>query len=160
MPSELTASELYLETLPLWTRALVSIPDHPVLVRELRLLERSPARLKREQVTHPKGCHDDYANSCCGALAGLASYLGASAYTDSLAVRLPMTTRPSATLTWEEQQRQARHDELMRVYGKPPGWRRRSIWFRKVCARRFQRAQQSSWEAQRRNRGGPNGQAL
>src|SRR4029077_1789749 len=51
--SELTASELYLEALPLWTRSLVSIPDHPILTRELRLLERRPAALKREQVSHP-----------------------------------------------------------------------------------------------------------
>src|SRR5262249_29392437 len=38
----LTASETYLEALPLWTRAAVRIPDHPVLLRELRLLERMP----------------------------------------------------------------------------------------------------------------------
>src|SRR5262249_7600377 len=37
--SELTASELYLESLPLFTRSLVVLPDHPVLLRELRLLE-------------------------------------------------------------------------------------------------------------------------
>src|SRR5206468_247062 len=33
-------SEIYLEGLPLFSRGLVSIPDHQQLVRELRLLER------------------------------------------------------------------------------------------------------------------------
>ena len=47
--SELSASELYLESLPLWTRSQVSFPTMPFWLRELRLLERSPARLKREQ---------------------------------------------------------------------------------------------------------------
>ena len=41
------------EMLPLWTRAAVRIPDHPVLVRELRLLERMPTRMGRDQVVHP-----------------------------------------------------------------------------------------------------------
>jgi hypothetical protein len=64
---------LYLESLPLWTRGLVSIPDHPALVRELRLLERIPGRIGKDQVTHPRGVHDDLANAVCGALAMLAS---------------------------------------------------------------------------------------
>jgi hypothetical protein len=68
----LTASETYLEALPLWTRGTVRIPDHPVLVRELRLLERMPTRMGKDQVVHPRGVHDDYANVCFGALYGLA----------------------------------------------------------------------------------------
>ena len=115
--SELTASELYLEALPLFTRALVALPDHPVLLRELRLLERSPARLKREQVTHPRGCHDDHANVCCGVLCGLASYLGAGAYADALA--RASDNVPAAELSWQEQERQRRYDELMQRYGQP-----------------------------------------
>jgi hypothetical protein len=71
--SELNASMLYLEALPLWTRGLVTIPDHPALVRELRLLERIPGRIGKDQVTHPRGVHDDFANATCGALAMLAS---------------------------------------------------------------------------------------
>ena len=39
-PSELPKSGLYLEGLPLFMRGLVSMPDIPKLVRELRLLER------------------------------------------------------------------------------------------------------------------------
>ena len=67
--AELNASMLYLEALPLWTRGLVEIPDHAALVRELRLLERIPGRIGKDQVTHPRNVHDDLANSVCGALA-------------------------------------------------------------------------------------------
>jgi hypothetical protein len=71
--AELNASMLYLESLPLWTRGLVTIPDHPALVRELRLLERIPGRIGKDQVTHPRGVHDDWANATCAALAMAAS---------------------------------------------------------------------------------------
>ena len=64
---------LYLESLPLWTRGLVSIPDYPPLIRELRLLERIPGRIGKDQVTHPRNCHDDLANVTCAALAMAAS---------------------------------------------------------------------------------------
>jgi hypothetical protein len=66
--AELNASMIYLESLPLWTRGLVEIPDHPALVRELRLLERIPGRIGKDQVTHPRNCRDDLANSTCIAL--------------------------------------------------------------------------------------------
>jgi hypothetical protein len=78
-PATLTASDTYLEGLPLWTRGAVRIPDHPILLRELRLLERVPTRLGKDQVVHPRGVHDDYANVCFGALYGLANHLGAYA---------------------------------------------------------------------------------
>ena len=78
-PAPLTASETYLEALPLWTRAAVRIPDHPILLRELRLLERMPTRMGKDQVVHPRNVHDDYANVTFGALYGLASHLGAYA---------------------------------------------------------------------------------
>jgi hypothetical protein len=71
--AELNASMLYLEALPLWTRGLVEIPDYAPLVRELRLLERIPGRIGKDQVTHPRNVHDDLANAVCGALALLAA---------------------------------------------------------------------------------------
>jgi hypothetical protein len=74
--SDLSASMLYLEVLPLFSRGLVSLPDHPVLLRELRLLERIPGRVGKDQVTHPRNCHDDLANATCGCLRTLANYLG------------------------------------------------------------------------------------
>src|SRR5262249_31680112 len=75
-PIDETASVLYLEALPLFTRGLVELPDHPTLLRELRLLERIPGRTGKDSVTHPRGCHDDYANAACGVLRLLARYGG------------------------------------------------------------------------------------
>jgi hypothetical protein len=76
IPSPLNASQLYIEALPAFTRGLVSLPDHPKLLRELRLLERSPTRMGKEQVTHSRGCHDDYANVVCAVLHNLSSGVG------------------------------------------------------------------------------------
>jgi hypothetical protein len=61
-------SELYLESLPLFTRGLVSIPDHKQLIRELRLLERRTARSGKDSVDHGVSGSDDYANALAGAL--------------------------------------------------------------------------------------------
>jgi hypothetical protein len=74
--SELNASELYIESVPVFTRGLVTIPDDSVLLRELRLLERTPTRMGKEQVTHPRGCHDDRANVVCAVLHNLAGGVG------------------------------------------------------------------------------------
>ena len=49
LKSPLPKSQIYLECLPLFTRGLVSLPDHPRLLKELRLLERrciAPARTR------------------------------------------------------------------------------------------------------------------
>jgi hypothetical protein len=66
--SELNKSQLYLESLPLWMRNAVSIPDHPRLIRELRLLERRATRAGKDMVDHGKSGSDDYANAVVGAL--------------------------------------------------------------------------------------------
>jgi hypothetical protein len=62
--------------LPLFTRGLVKLPDHPTLLRELRLLERQAHRGGRESINHPRGGHDDNANAVCGALRLLSDRLG------------------------------------------------------------------------------------
>jgi hypothetical protein len=116
-PATLTASETYLEGLPLWTRAAVRIPDHPVLLRELRLLERTPTRMGRDQVTHPRGVHDDYANVTFGALYGLASALGA--YADLLGKATRWDDEPAEEQSYQQQQAARRHAELMTRYGRP-----------------------------------------
>ena len=59
-------SQLYLEALPQFTRGTISIPDHPRLLRELRLLERRTHRSGRDTVDHGRGGHDDLANSLAG----------------------------------------------------------------------------------------------
>jgi hypothetical protein len=65
-PSDRPKSQLYLESLPLWTRGQISIPDHSRLLRELRLLERRTHRSGRDTVDHGRVGHDDLANALCG----------------------------------------------------------------------------------------------
>lgn len=66
--SDLPKSQLYLEALPLFASARVKIPDHPQLIRELRLLERRTHRSGRDTVDHPANGSDDFANALCGAM--------------------------------------------------------------------------------------------
>jgi hypothetical protein len=66
--SLLPKSAIYLECVPLFTRALVSLPDHAKLLRELRLLERSTGRSGKDAVDHPRHETDDYCNAALGSL--------------------------------------------------------------------------------------------
>ena len=66
--SELNKSQLYLEALPQFMRQSISLPNHPKLIRELRLLERRTSRAGRDVVDHGAHGSDDYANAFCGAL--------------------------------------------------------------------------------------------
>jgi hypothetical protein len=67
--SELSASEIYVEALPLWTGRRVRLIDDARLLTELRLLERKPrAGGHPDQIDHPRGAHDDCAVAACGAL--------------------------------------------------------------------------------------------
>jgi hypothetical protein len=54
--------------LPHFMRGLVSIPDQPQLIRELRLLERRTARSGKHSVDQGQAGSDDYANVLFGAL--------------------------------------------------------------------------------------------
>jgi hypothetical protein len=74
--SPLNKSQIYLETIPLFARRLVRLPEHRTLLRELRLLERRTHSGGKDVVDHPRGGHDDYANAACGALRKLSNYLG------------------------------------------------------------------------------------
>ena len=75
--SDINTSLIYLEAQPLFTRGLVSLPDHPTLLKELRLLEFIPARTGgKDRVGHPRNSHDDHANAVCGCLRLLADWLG------------------------------------------------------------------------------------
>ena len=71
--AELTRCELYLESLPLFNRHAISLPNHARLIRELRLLERRVHRSGKDTVDHGTGGSDDYANSVCGVIATLAA---------------------------------------------------------------------------------------
>jgi hypothetical protein len=44
---------------------VISIVDHPELVRELKKLERRARAGGRAMVDHPRGGHDDFANALC-----------------------------------------------------------------------------------------------
>ena len=66
--SELPKSGLYLEGLPNFTRGTVSIPNHPLLIRELRKLERRTARSGKDSVDHGLSGSDDHANVLFGVL--------------------------------------------------------------------------------------------
>ena len=60
-------SQLYLEALPQFARGTISIPDHPRLLRELRLLERRTHRSGKDTIDHGRSGHDDLANSLAAA---------------------------------------------------------------------------------------------
>ncbi len=66
--SELPKSRLYVEGLPAFTRRTISIPDHPRLLRELRLLERRTHVGGRDTVDHGRVESDDIANAVFGCL--------------------------------------------------------------------------------------------
>src|SRR5262249_39451924 len=67
--SEKPKSALYLEVQALFARRGISLPDHPVLLRELRLLERRTHRSGKDSVDHGLRGHDDYANAVLGCAA-------------------------------------------------------------------------------------------
>jgi hypothetical protein len=64
-----TKSEAYLEAEAVFLQRRVELLDHPVLLRELKILERRPGREGRTRVDHPSGAHDDHANALCLGLA-------------------------------------------------------------------------------------------
>jgi hypothetical protein len=66
--SPLYAWELYLEALAPFNRGLVELPPDLALVREFKSLQRVAGRSGKESVEHPRGCHDDMANSVVGSL--------------------------------------------------------------------------------------------
>jgi hypothetical protein len=74
--SALAKSDIYLEVIPFFTRGLVRLPEHPKLIRELRLLERHTHRSGRDSVDHGRSGSDDYANATCGVLRELSNHLG------------------------------------------------------------------------------------
>jgi hypothetical protein len=66
---------------------------------------------------HPRNCHDDFANVCCGALYSLANHLGA--YADLIGKATAWDDEPTAAQTYQQQQAERRHRDLMARYGQP-----------------------------------------
>ncbi len=67
-PSEKSASELYLEALPLISNGMVELLDIKRLAGQLTGLERRARSGGKDLITHYPGGHDDLANSAAGAL--------------------------------------------------------------------------------------------
>ena len=74
--SELPRSQIYLEAAPLFARGVVRLPNHPKLLRELRLLEKRPHRSGKDTVDHGRNGNDDHSNSVCGVLRLLSANKG------------------------------------------------------------------------------------
>jgi hypothetical protein len=66
-------SALYLGLLPLVNSGSIELPDDPTTLRELRMLERRRGLSGRDRVDHPRGAHDDRANSVAGVVQMLGS---------------------------------------------------------------------------------------
>ena len=58
----LDRSSAYLECEPLFASGLIALVDHPVMARELVILERRPGQSGKDRIDHPKNKHDDFAN--------------------------------------------------------------------------------------------------
>ena len=69
---KLNRSEIYLNSVGLFTAGRVKLPDNPRLVHQLIGLERRAARSGHDTVDHPAGGHDDLANAACGCLVAMA----------------------------------------------------------------------------------------
>jgi hypothetical protein len=67
-PSELTRSEIYVETIPLFTSGRVRLLDHEKLVDQFAGLRRKIQPGGREHIDHPTASHDDLSNAAAGAL--------------------------------------------------------------------------------------------
>ena len=63
-----TKNEIYVDALPMLNSRMVDLLDHERMVAQLSQLERSTVRGGRDRIDHPRGLHDDVANSVCGAL--------------------------------------------------------------------------------------------
>jgi hypothetical protein len=127
--SEFPASQLYLEMQPFFYRGLIELPPDPILIRELKLLERRPGLLGKEQVSHARGTHDDRANAVAGVVRVLANHLGFDS-------EYPFGNRPErdesddpATIKQQQQEESDanfrwRLSNYMRAVGIPfGGWR-------------------------------------
>ena len=65
--ADMTASELYLNFLPLISNGTVELLDSKRLLAQLTGLERRARSGGKDQITHYAGGHDDLANACAGA---------------------------------------------------------------------------------------------
>lgn len=74
-PAEFSASELYLELLPLLTSGRVELLDSKRLLSQLGSLERRVRQGGKDAVDHPPGGHDDLANAVAGSCVSAARFI-------------------------------------------------------------------------------------
>ena len=67
-PAELSRSEIYVETIPLFTSGRVRLLDHEKLIDQFAGLRRKVQPGGREHIDHPPAAHDDLSNAAAGAL--------------------------------------------------------------------------------------------
>jgi len=68
-PDGLDKSTAYLAAEPAFASGCIDILDHPVMVRELKILEKRPRPGGKTVVDHPSGHHDDHSNALALAVA-------------------------------------------------------------------------------------------
>jgi hypothetical protein len=66
--SERSKSDIYVDLLPLLNSRAVALLENDRLTLQLTMLERRTSRGGKDSIDHPKGGHDDLANSVAGAL--------------------------------------------------------------------------------------------
>jgi hypothetical protein len=91
----LNRSEIYLNSVGLFTAGRVRLPDNPRLVHQLISLERRAARSSgHDTIDHPAGGHDDLANAACGCLVALAGKSAPMILKSEAMQRFAMMVRP------------------------------------------------------------------
>jgi hypothetical protein len=68
LPSEFSRSEIYVETIPLFTSGRVRLLDHPKLIDQFAGLRRKVQPGGRENIDHQSNAHDDLSNAAAGGL--------------------------------------------------------------------------------------------
>ncbi len=91
--SEMSASDLYRESLPLLNGNRVELLDDKRFIHQVCQLERKTTRLGHETISHPLRQHDDLANVGLAALVLAAGSRGATLFSAEAVERLEMMGR-------------------------------------------------------------------
>ena len=109
------------EAAPLFARGLVRLPNHPKLLRELRLLEKRPHRSGKDTVDHGRNGNDDHSNSVCGVLRMLSANKGYDPCSESFyrAWLQGFGDDPGPEETKRRQEADNYNKSLMEQFGRP-----------------------------------------
>jgi hypothetical protein len=114
--SELTRSEIYLETLPLLNAKKMRLLDDKRSINQLCNLERRTSRAGKDSVDHSPGSHDDLANSLAGAAVNVMPHMRSQSGSMSLS-EFFAEGRANATKVWQtwEDQKLKRREQMHAV---------------------------------------------